>query len=33
MTCTNGHAVIRVWEDGRWWIKCVNSGCNHRIPE
>lgn len=33
MICVNGHALIRVYIGGRWFLQCVNSGCTYLIPE
>ena len=32
MTCT-GHALIRVYEDGHWFLRCANPGCTYMIQE
>ncbi len=31
--CSSGHALIRIWFDGAWWLACVNPGCTYRIFE
>ena len=32
MTCT-GHALIRVYIDGGWFLRCANPGCTYLIRE
>ena len=32
MTCT-GHALIRWYENGHWYLICVNANCTYRIQE
>lgn len=31
MFCGNGHALIRVYEGGHWYLACVH--CPYRIQE
>lgn len=32
MTCT-GHALIREYVGGHWFLRCANPGCTYMIQE
>ena len=33
MTACQGHALIRVYINGHWFLSCVNEGCGYLIRE